>query len=45
MYPCINNTMMNFVLIHPSVESDADTGDEGTLLSSHVASPLAVTKL
>jgi 2-polyprenyl-6-methoxyphenol hydroxylase-like FAD-dependent oxidoreductase len=32
MYPCINNTMMNFVCIHPSVESDADTGDEGTLL-------------
>jgi 2-polyprenyl-6-methoxyphenol hydroxylase-like FAD-dependent oxidoreductase len=29
MYPCINNTMMNFVCIHPSVESQADTGDEG----------------
>lgn len=33
MYPCINNTMMNFVCIHPSVESQADTGDEGTLCS------------
>lgn len=29
MYPCMNNTMMNFVLIHPSVESQADVGDEG----------------
>lgn len=29
MYPCINNTMMNFVCIHPSVESQMDTGDEG----------------
>ncbi|EGP86297.1 uncharacterized protein MYCGRDRAFT_72701 [Zymoseptoria tritici IPO323] len=28
MYPCMNNTMMNFVLIHPSVESQADVGDE-----------------
>lgn len=31
MYPCINNTMMNFVCIHPSVESQADTGDDGAL--------------
>ena len=29
MYPCINNTMMNFVCIHPSAESQADTGDDG----------------
>jgi 2-polyprenyl-6-methoxyphenol hydroxylase-like FAD-dependent oxidoreductase len=29
MYPCMNNTMMNFVLIHPSAESQADLGDEG----------------
>jgi hypothetical protein len=33
MYPCINNTMMNFVLIHPSAESQADVGDEGMLPS------------
>jgi 2-polyprenyl-6-methoxyphenol hydroxylase-like FAD-dependent oxidoreductase len=29
MYPCMNNTMMNFVLIHPTAESQADTGDGG----------------
>jgi 2-polyprenyl-6-methoxyphenol hydroxylase-like FAD-dependent oxidoreductase len=31
MYPCMSNTMMNFVLIHPSAESQADVGDEGML--------------
>jgi 2-polyprenyl-6-methoxyphenol hydroxylase-like FAD-dependent oxidoreductase len=36
MYPCINNTMMNFVLIHPSAESQADVGDEGVFSSPDV---------
>ncbi|KAK3117133.1 hypothetical protein LTR53_001790 [Teratosphaeriaceae sp. CCFEE 6253] len=29
MYPCVNNTMMNFVAIHPSRESEADITGEG----------------
>ncbi|KAK4542358.1 hypothetical protein LTR36_006814 [Oleoguttula mirabilis] len=29
MYPCLNNTLMNFVCIHPSVESKADITGEG----------------
>lgn len=29
MYPCINNTMLNFVCIHPSEESEADAGEGG----------------
>ncbi|KAK5105815.1 hypothetical protein LTR62_002118 [Meristemomyces frigidus] len=29
MYPCVNNTLMNFVAIHPSKESDSDiTSDD-----------------
>lgn len=30
MYPCVNNTMMNFVCIFPSVESQAEIGVEST---------------
>lgn len=30
MYPCMSNTQLNFVCIFPSVECQADTGDEGT---------------
>jgi 2-polyprenyl-6-methoxyphenol hydroxylase-like FAD-dependent oxidoreductase len=40
MYPCINNTMMNFVCIHPSVESQADTGDEGMLCPNDDKNPM-----
>ncbi|KAK4891432.1 hypothetical protein LTR27_009927 [Elasticomyces elasticus] len=29
MYPCVNNTMMNFVAIHPSKESEADITGAG----------------
>lgn len=26
MYPCSNNELLNFVVIHPSTESDASDG-------------------
>lgn len=34
MYPCVSNTQMNFVAIHPSKESEADITGEGRLLPS-----------
>lgn len=37
MYPCVNNTMQNFVAIHPSRESEADLSSEaGEFLPSHL---------
>jgi 2-polyprenyl-6-methoxyphenol hydroxylase-like FAD-dependent oxidoreductase len=43
MYPCVSNTMMNFVAIHPSRESEADITGEGEL--SRFAGPSCVNVL
>jgi len=37
MYPCVSNTMMNFVAIHPSKESEADITGEGGLFEMQLS--------
>ncbi|EMC99531.1 hypothetical protein BAUCODRAFT_63413 [Baudoinia panamericana UAMH 10762] len=44
MYPCSNNTMMNFVAIHPSRESEADVTGEGWQESASKARMLDIYK-